>query len=172
MGQWGAILTGLKGRYSLQARLLPGQQEVTGIGGNTTPTNFCDQVTQLNALGMVLPSNWYMLQAVIAHEQVHEAHFLPALRDVALQIEASIEVLSVADTGQGQTQAIQDIYALPEFLTAKDNAQQIWLARILILAANDHNGPTDAAEHAVVDPMIASICAYANANNWGACPIC
>lgn len=166
----------LKGNYSLQARLLPGppaQQEVTGIGGNTTQANFCAQVSELNALGYGAGSaRWYMIQAVRDHEEVHAAHFGPALSAAAPQISTDVQALSVPDNGQSEADAINEIRALAAFATVRSDAQQLWLAEILILAANDHNGPTDAAEHAVVDPMIAAICNHANANNWGACAAC
>ena len=166
---WHCILVSLAGNYSKQARLLPGQQEVTGPGGNTSRMNFCPQATELNALGGC-PGIWYMLRAVEDHESVHEGHFLPAFRTVAPQIETEIETLGVPDTGQSAAEAIAAIQALPGFTNGTAHAQQLWLGEILNLAAGDHSGPTDAAEHAVVDPMVTAICA--SSSILGTCPVC
>src|SRR5205085_2451182 len=78
-GQWCAILESVTGHYAMQTRLLPGQTEVTGPNGNTTLANFCDQVTELNALGFCNTAQWYMLAAVVDHEHIHEQSLLPAL---------------------------------------------------------------------------------------------
>jgi hypothetical protein len=172
---WHAVLTGLKGNYSKQFRLytpLPNnQQEVTGIGGNTTPQNFCAQVTELTALGYC-GGYWYMLQAVIDHESVHEGHFLPTLKTVAPPIQAEVQGIIVPDSGQSEGDAVAEIEASPEFEAAKMHARNLWLEQILPLGDVDHHGATAAKEHAVVDPMISWICTYANSNNWGACTVC
>ena len=75
----GGYNPGKPGHYSLQARLLPGQSEVTGPGGNTTSANHGDQVTGLTTLGNTVGNNWYMLKAVKKHEAVHEKRFKPGL---------------------------------------------------------------------------------------------
>jgi hypothetical protein len=166
------------GNYSIQARLLPGQTEVTGPppSGNSTDTNYCKQVTDLKALGKPAGTKWYMLQAVREHENVHASRFTPALRDpsVAPVLDAAITALSVADTGQGEAAAIAQITALPGWATALADAYTNWLDEILRRVDHDHDlgGPCDTAEHAIVDPMATSICTYAAAHNWPACAVC
>ena len=117
-----------------------------------------------------------MLAAVQAHEDVHLSRFSPALVAKAPNIESTITSLSVADApGKTAAQAAAEISALPGFAAALTQAQKTWLTEVLIRVRNDHNpgGPCDQAEHHVVDPMVAKICAHAKANNWGPCsPAC
>lgn len=173
---WSAVLNGLVGNYSQQVRLLPGQSEVTGPGGNTIQANFCAQATELKCLGNCgNPPTWYMLSAVQAHEDVHLTRFLPGLISAAPTIEASFDALSVPTaSGKTQAQAVTEIQALPGWQAALTAGQTTWLNKVLALVAHDHDpgGPTDQAEHAVVDPMIARICEAARANQWGNCSAC
>jgi hypothetical protein len=176
-GKWTAEMTALRGNYSLQARLLAGQQEVTGPAGNTTQANFCQQVTELNCLGESPCGghNWYMLAAVRAHEEVHATRFQPGLAAAAPGIETSVEGLSVPTApGKTQAQAVAEIRALAGFAAAVSAARTAWVAQDDVLLAGDHaaGGPTQQAERAVVNPMIATICAHAKANGWGACAVC
>lgn len=177
---WRAILTELDGHYSEQWRLLPGpppQQGVTGPGGNTTEQNFCEQVKALNCLGLSSCLGyypvWYMLQAVLAHENVHAAHMTPALQIVAPSIETAVEALSVPDSGQTVAEAVDQIRASGNFDDVMLAAFGAWSAKYGELGQNDENGDTQRAEHLVVDPKINEICQYANANAWQPpCPVC
>jgi hypothetical protein len=169
--QWCAVLTSLTGAYSQQVRLLPGQMEVTGPGGNTNSGNYCAQVTELNDLGYC-PGAWYMLAAVQAHEDVHLAHFEPAIEAKASAIESLFEALCVPHTqGMTEAQAIAAIQGSGDYAQARTDAYNLWLNETSSRIANDHNGPTDAAEHGIVDPMIMSICNQAAAQTppWTAC---
>jgi hypothetical protein len=173
-GQWTAVLTTLTGNYSQQTRLLPAEVEVTGPTGNTTQANFCAQVTELKRLG-ACPGAWYMLAAVVAHENVHLTHFQPGLANAAPAIETAIEGLSVPTApGKTQAQAIAEIKALPGYAAAVAAARATWFAADDPLLAHDHDagGLTETAEHGVVDPMIATICTHARAQGWGACAAC
>ena len=168
------VLT-LVGRYSMQTRLLPGQSEVTGPGGNTTKTNFCKQVSGLKALGNQVGNPWYMISAVVAHEQVHESRFLPALNAVSAKIVAAIEAVSIPDDGKmAEADALKALQANAAFKAAVKTAYTTWLTEAARRVAGDHTGggPTDRAEKAIVDPMIASICAEGKKSSWGACPAC
>lgn len=172
-GQWCAVLTDLTGNYSQQVRLLPAEMEVTGVSGNTTAANYCAQVTELDALGFC-PGAWYMLQAVQDHEDVHLSRFQPALNNVDAAIEAEIEAICTPHVaGWQEVDAIAAIEALPAYAAAGANAQAVWLGEALVLVAGDHapGGPTQIAEHAVVDPMVAAICGHAAAQvpPWAAC---
>jgi hypothetical protein len=175
-GKWIGVLTSLKGNYSQQAELLAGQVEVTGpaFPGNTTELNFCAQARELTALGVCgTAGHFYMVAAIVAHEEVHAAHLQPSLAAAAPVADAAISSLSVPSApGKTQAQAIDEIKALPGYQSAVDLAKSTWFAQFGLALAPDHNGPTDAAEHAIVDPMVATICAYAKAHNWGACSAC
>jgi hypothetical protein len=158
--------------------LLPGppkQDEVTGPAGNTTETNFCEQVQGLKTLGNTIGNPWYMLQAVKDHENVHAAHFGPGLTAAEPAITAALEAVSVPDAaGMTQAAAARALAADATFKAAVTAALQTWIAQDNTLLAGDHaaGGPTDTAEHNVVDPMITSICAHAKKETWGACADC
>ena len=153
--KWNAVLISLTGNYSQKVDL-GSLQEVTGPGGNTTTNNFCDQIANLKH--HFCDGNWYMKSAVQAHEDVHLTHFEPSLRNSLATIELMVEELSVPNEGQDEASAISAIECLPGFDDAKKSALNYWWSEISPLADNDHNGATETAEQAVVDPMINSIC--------------
>ena len=83
---------------------MPGQQEITGPSGNTTQENFCEQLRGIEMLGKDLSAPngataWYMVEAVEAHEHVHEAHLLPALQSAVGLIVPPIEQITIPDDG-------------------------------------------------------------------------
>lgn len=174
---WQATLLTANGNYSLQAQLLPGVLEVTGPPpGNTNLANYCNQLNDLHSLNSAGGAGtWFMISAVVAHENVHATRFLPALNHVSVLpvLQATIDALTVPHVaGMNQAGAIAALMALPAFATALTTAHANWLARILVLVAGDHapGGPTQVAERAVVTPMITAICAHRTANGWAACP--
>jgi len=179
-GVWQPVLSEVVGNYSLQPRLLPGQTEVTGPAGNTTAANYCAQITELNSLGncpgAVPPATWYMLSAVLAHERIHATKFRTALihPTVINPLETAIEGITRPVAGLSANPIIAEFFIRtdPAFVAALAAAQANWLARILVLVAGDHaaGGPTDTAEHGIVDPMVRRICRHAKANGWPACP--
>lgn len=174
-GQWSPKVKSLKGHYSMQTRLLPGQTEITGPGGNTSSTNFCDQATNLQSLGNTVGNTWYMLSAVVRHEKVHAKHFGPALKTVEPAITANLEAITFPHVaGMTKAQAILFLKAFPTYVTEIVNAQQLWLAEILTRAAGDHasGGPTDKAEQKVTEPMRKKICRHAKKKKWSACTAC
>ena len=169
---WKADPTSLQGHFSEQTRLVPAEVEVTGPGGNTTSANHCEQVGELKRLGDC-PGKWYMLAAVVAHENVHAAHFGPALASAAPDIQADFNAVTVPDApGKTDATALTELKALPAYATAKGKMQPKWLQKVLTLVAGDHGGPAAAAEHTVVDPMVTRICSHAKANAWPACGDC
>lgn len=168
---WKAIVTIITGRYSLIARLIPGVTEVTGPFGNTTNTNYCAQMTDLNSLACVTcPTvSWYMQAAVQKHEEVHETHFFPAITSASATIKQAIESLSVPYVGQDLQTAVTQIKALPSFAAEITNAYTTWFNDVVSRASLDHNGPTDLAERNIVTPMIQSICTYSRQNSLPVC---
>ena len=122
-----------------------------------------------------------MEAAVTAHENVHVPHLQPALGHATVLnvLQTAIEALTVPHVaGMDEAAAITAITGLPAFAAALVAAQANWLARVLVLAANDHGpggvssrtAPTYAAELAVLNPMIVAICAHRRVNGWAACP--
>ncbi|MGH2535331.1 MAG: hypothetical protein ACRDJW_23980 [Thermomicrobiales bacterium] len=174
-GAWSPTVKSLKGHYSMQASLLAGQTEITGPGGNTSNTNYCDQATALEKLGYGGGHQWYMLKAVKVHEAVHAKHFAPAMKTVEAAITANLEAITVPHTaGMKASKAIKDIQADPTYVAEIANAQSLWLAEILTRAAGDHaaGGPTDKAEQTVTEPMRKKICRHAKKKKWAACAAC
>jgi hypothetical protein len=172
---WHPVITKLVGNFSQQVRLLAGQTEVTGPGGNTAKTNFCKQAKGLKTLGNTVGNPWYMLQAVKDHEDVHAAHFGPGLVAAEPAITAALEAVSIPDAaGMTQVAAASALAASATFKAAVTAALQTWIAQDNILLAGDHatGGPCEVAEHKVVDPMVTSICAHAKKESWGACADC
>ncbi len=172
-GTWSPKVAALRGAYSLQARLLPGQAEITGPGGNTTKANHCDQATNLKTLGNTAGNGWYMLAAVRRHEQVHAKKFGKALKKAEPAITAALAAVTIAHVkGMTATKAVTALKADATYQAAVAAAQSTWLAAVLVEVAGDHAGPTDAAERTVTEPMRRVICAHAKRNKWPACPAC
>lgn len=149
--------------------LLPGCTKV----GNTTSSNYCDQVFDLKNLGG--SDTWYMISAVVAHENVHASRLGPGLNDALASIEADVKTLTVPANGQTKAQAISQLRALAGFEVARTDAKGYWDSAYIQLILGDHttNGPTDVAEHAVVDPVGISICNLKTSNpSWPACSNC
>lgn len=172
-GVYHARVTTVTGKYSQLVRM-PTQTEVKGpqgAGHNTTIGNYCDQVYELNALA-VSNGSWYMLAAVQAHEDVHASHIKPALDAKAGEWVAAIQNISVPDNGQGISGAVADIQATTAFATVMTNVLSSWRGEYISLATGDHNGGCPVAEHAVVDPMINTICTFAQTHGWMASSYC
>src|SRR6266487_197541 len=126
---WRAILTSLKGNYSVLAQLetcpTP-QQEVTGpgSGGNTTQQNYCEQVRTLNGLYAFNPGGWYMLEADYASQYAHDQHLRPTLQSVGPEIGDDIQQITVS--AQSEQAAIDLIKASVTFANAKTRALMSW----------------------------------------------
>jgi hypothetical protein len=171
---WKAVVETITGDYVQETSLAGGTEVTTGVGGNSTDSNYCAQMTELNALGHC-PCVWYMISAVQAHENVHKAHLSPALNAAKGDISTLFSALTVPNTGQSEADAITAIKALSGYNTTLNNAYTTWHNEYNREAASDHNGPTNIAEHAVVDPMVTNICDYAKNKGWNAsnpCTLC
>ena len=161
---WKAAATSLIGDYTKIIGLL-GTTEVTGPAGNSTALNYAKQVQDLASLGA--GDDWYMLKAVDDHESVHEAHLLPALTNAEADIQTEFAKLSVPEAGIADAgAAVTAIEALPEYAATLQTALNIWDAEYCTLIDGDHDGPTDAAELGVVNPMIALINQAKVDQNW------
>jgi hypothetical protein len=135
-------------------------------------------VTELNALGNCgAAALWYMLSAVVANERVHAEKFRPALVAAVIgPLETAIEAITIPQSIFTPNPAVARAFLMlqPAFATARTNAQANWLTEILVRVTGDHaaGGPTAAAEHRIVDPMVRRFCAHARRNGWPACPAC
>ena len=169
--EWCAILIELTGPYSLQARLAF-LEEVTGPGGNTTRDNFCIQVIDLKGLAYYA-ARYYMLAAIVAHENVHKEHLLPSLQTEAPAIEQLIERACVSHTpGMTVSAAVAEIRKSSAFRSNVMQAGMWWRVEYRSFATLDHSGPTDVAEHTAVDWMWQWICSHAESQCWPVCSQC
>ncbi|WP_300247603.1 hypothetical protein [Methylovulum sp.] len=189
-GKFKAEMKSLIGNYSLQTRFLPHQHKVSVTGkpgdpslGNFDEGSYCNQALSLSVLGKVslpndqweyLPYEWYILDAVQKHEEVHLAHYLPALKNAAPEIGDIIKKLSAdATPGKTKEQAIAEIKGSDKYKSALVEARDVWFqGHIFWDAIDDHNGPAAEAEHKVVDPVKNSICNYAKTHGWATCAAC
>ncbi len=172
---WVPVVTGLAGHYSIRTRLLPGVEQVTGPGGNTTAENHCKQIADLDSLApRESPKvDWYMIEAVEAHEAVHATRMDPSFHAIADEMVEALESARLADDGTlDETTAAARLQDTRDFEKQLGNARDIWIRELVFQAAFDDvpNGPTAQAERAIVDPMIAAIRAEAAARSWPACP--
>lgn len=164
--KWYPVIKESIGEYSLQYHLTDGVSQITGINGNTTAENHCAQMEGLASLG--LEGDWYDINAVIAHERVHVASLTEAFYEAVLERESIYEGLTVLDTGQTEEEAINS------FPTGFQNSSLYlkWVSLAVTTTMNDHNGPTDEAERAVVEPIMQEICCHAQQATWNVCSHC
>lgn len=170
---WHAIVLSITGNYSSQVRLLPNVKEVLGPGGNTLQSNFCDQVSDLIKLSQSA-TNWYMISAIQAHEDVHVKMLQPALESAVVGIEPLFETLTIIDNGQTLQQAVSQIKSSPEFQIDISKAQDYWRISIDILDPMIEvlSAPQYTAERNIAYPMVLNICNFAKAQMWGLCAAC
>jgi hypothetical protein len=171
-GNWHLIVTKVRSKVTTHSRHLRGQNEATV--SSSTSGNFCDQVTDLDALGRC-SGKWYMLSAVKAHEAIHYGEWKSSFPTDWPALETNIEGLTVPASGATKTKAKAQaqMRSNATFTKALDtsrgggNFPTFW-------AIADPNANTDAAEHAIVDPRVEAICKHAKKKGWSpaACAIC
>ena len=170
---WRLVITQVNSVVRSHSRLLAGQREpVPDV--NTTAGNFCNQVTELDTLG-VCPGAWYMIRAVFAHENVHVHEWLDNFTADWNPLETAIEGLRVPAAGATASRAAATaaLRADPVFVNARDTSRAggnfgtFW-------GIPDPNANTNAAETAVVTPRIQWICKTAGWRRWNpaGCPVC
>lgn len=159
---WKAKLTKVDMPYDIWYRLLPGRMEASAAVA--TAANCIKMIQDLTALG---GSDWYMISAVEAHERQHVIELKASATPELAAMKASIEALSVPHTcGIDVAAAEASIKALPGYATATNLADSNF--RTVYVAIPDPNANTNAAERAVVNPVIASIKVRGVANGWPA----
>ena len=162
--KWEVESVDFHGNYSKIVTLIPGIQEIGGPGVDTTDTNYKKQQSDLRLIAEdkgVGDEQWYMWAAVDAHEGVHESRLLPALTAVAGTLAAKFTSLTTPSKDTDQPKALQAIKSKGEYATAVAELRNIWDAKYVELIGGDHAALTPAAEHKVVDPMIAKIGTWA-----------
>ncbi len=170
---WRLVITQVNSVIRTHSRLLPGQAEpVPDV--NTTAANFCNQVTELDALGDCAGA-WYMIRAVRAHEDVHIDEWRDNFNIDWAPLETAIEALTVPAAGAtaDRAAATTSLRGTAVFTNALDtsnaggNFPTFW-------GIPDPNANTDAAERAIVNPRIRWICRQARWQGWNpaGCPIC
>jgi len=176
-GKWVACMTELTGVWSLRVDV---PNSVTGPEGNTEPTNFCSQATDLSLLSYQLTKDrWYLSGAISAHEWVHQAHLPPAWEAVEAAIFHLVSGMQLEDIGQdaAAAEAYMRVNLLPDVVEA---ALNIWYVQYSIRFQDDHGpggttdptGPCYVQEAAVTGPMKDEICDHAHESEWGACAAC
>jgi hypothetical protein len=162
---WKARITQADQPYTIWYRRLPGVSEASAAAA--TQANFNKMITDLNVLGNTPTVQWYKVSAVEAHERVHVTELKQSWDPEFATMKTAIEGLSVPhDCNTMATAAVAKaaIKALAEYNTAVTTAFNN--ARTTFYAIPDPNANTDAAEHAVVDPVILQIQQKAAVNGW------
>jgi hypothetical protein len=163
-GVWNCYVSQADSTYQIFYRLLPGVSEATRAAA--TAENYCTMIQDLNSLGGL---HWFMVSAVEAHERVHVVEWKTSLLPQFYLMKQTMGGLSVpGQPGMTADQAKAAIKALPAYSDAVIAA--FGNARRDFSNIADPNSNTDAAEHSVVDPMVAAIRQKASANSWPVCP--
>ncbi|EHQ30347.1 hypothetical protein [Mucilaginibacter paludis] len=173
---WKPYITSITGHYYSTSRLMPGTTEVTGPGGNTNSSNYCQQMDDLNNLGSnpsgIGATTWYMLSAIIAHENFHIGRLLPSLKECIPFFKSMMNTYSVPLTGNSQASALATFTSYKPLMKAA--MERYWNIQQAndSMADEDWNAGPRQAERAVVFPMITTICSFskAPAQNWPVCP--
>ena len=172
-GTWKAKIIKAEQNYDIYYRLIAGVSEASVAGA--TAANFCKMITDLRTLGYPPAASgavaWYMVSAVEAHERQHVIEMRLAQGPEFAGMKTGIEALTVPnDCVLTPATAKAALKALPGYQTAITTAFNNFVATYYGPGYPDPNANTDAAEHAVVDPVVTAIRALATANAWGACP--
>ena len=102
------------------------------------------------------PGRWYMEDAVKAHEYVHVKEWKDTLNPVFSTLKSTVATLSVPHVcGKTRSDAKSDLEALSSYIVAIVNAHGVVAQKWSEVP--HESAATEAAERAVVDPMIALI---------------
>ena len=167
---WSSVLVEVTGDYARQERLLPGVAEVR----NTDANNFCKQAEDLSKSSLDPSKQWYMLDAIKAHEGVHLSHLKPQLLEALPTIEERFTGIRIPlSEAKTRRQAIAKIRNLQAFQDAVAETTREYQKEHGKRSDREHDtGVAYDAEHEVTDPVIAAICQMAKDNNWGPCIWC
>ena len=172
-GQWNARLDDLNGMYSSQSMLVP---PASDVNGNTTQNNFCQQVKGLLGWGLnngscdAYEEQWNSLEAVQAHERVHEQDMLPALESAIPICQQSVENNLKIDDTVGMTpnmagSLLNDIHN-GIFKTIKGWCIAEWGRISKDMGDKAHECRTRRAERPFYNQRISEICTLATEKGW------
>jgi len=158
---WHCVITKADQQCHQGVRLLPGVVEVTPalVSGENNNGRLQTMATSLNSVAnQGADSGYYMINAVQAHENVHITQYRSALAPHYLTLKAAIEALTVPLASRNTAaDAKAAIKALPAYTVAMAAFHAADVAANNATASHPSMAPFNAAEHGVVDPMIATI---------------
>ncbi|MBZ4192164.1 hypothetical protein [Niabella beijingensis] len=171
---WSGKLTALIGKYSMIIRLLPNVKEASE--NSSTSQNFCKQVTnlQLGTRQIIEYPEWFMLNAVQAHENVHRSRLVPILNELLPNVIAKVGLLQIANTGQTKEVAIGQLKALSGWALLNLQAMQDFRSKYVESGTQDHafGAACDQAEFTILDPTWKAICSKGQQAGWPVCSYC
>jgi hypothetical protein len=157
--QWRASLQYVQGRYHQIIRLKPGVQQVTDWGEGTDENNFCKQISDLMSHGHGDNMEWYMIEAVEAHEMLHVGRMKQALQEVITGFETRIESIRVINQPD-EGSAIGAIQGNPVWVQAYSDLKRDWENLLTQYGVQDHAwaGACDLEEDKIVRPKASRMC--------------
>jgi hypothetical protein len=165
---WKARITKADQRYTIWYRRIAGVAEAS-LAAATTQEIYCTMRTDLANLGYPPGRSpmWYMTSAVEAHERVHVGELKSSLDPEFGAMKKTIESLSVPfHCGDTLDKAKAALKALPDYNRAINTAYNNFVSTFYGPLYPDPNANTDAAEHAVVDPLIKQLDQLAKTKGW------
>jgi hypothetical protein len=160
-GAWKCVITTANQQARQGVRLLPGVVEVTPalVAAEGSCATLQTMITSLDTVAnQGADSGFYMLSAVQAHENLHITQYRGDLAPHYATLKTTLEALSVPAAGIADAAAAKAaIKALPAFTTAMATFHAGDVAANNKTAAHTLAATFSAAEHTVVDPMIATI---------------
>ena len=166
--KWKAKVTTAVSVYGIGYHLISGVSEASAWAANQT--NYCKMMADLAALHYNSNGKqWYMLNAIKVHEDVHVQDWKDFANSEFGPMKSSIEAIEVGHScGKTASDAATEIKGNPSYTSAVSDAHN---ATDTAFANTPHaSAATDAAEAAVVNPMIAAIQEKATQNSWAPCP--
>jgi hypothetical protein len=157
---WDCVITTADQQSHQGVRLPPGIVEVTPklVADETNCATLQTMITSLNSIANQNPgSGFYMLAAVQAHEDVHIKQYREGLAPHYDTLRMAIEGLAVPLAGNTAASAKAAIKALPTYTEAMATFHAADVAVNNATADHTPIAPFKAAEHGIVDPMIATI---------------
>ncbi|MDC8758041.1 DUF4157 domain-containing protein [Janthinobacterium fluminis] len=158
---WKCVITTANQQARQGVRLLPGVTEVTAasVAAEASCATLQTMITSLNTVAnQGAHSGFYMLSAVQAHENLHITQYRGDIAPHYATLKTAVEALSVPAAGIADAAAAKAaIKALPAFTAAMATFHAGDVAANNKTAAHTLAASFNVVEHAVVDPMIATI---------------
>ena len=164
---WKAKVTSAELKYTIWYRLIAGVSEASTAAA-TTNAIYCTMREDLRTLGYPAGRSpqYYMVSAVEAHERQHVVEMHQAFDPEFATMKATIEGLSVPYQCGSTADQVKAQLKGAAFTQAVTGAFNRFVTTYYGPGFPDPNPQTDAAEHAVVDPVIAELDKLAAAKGW------